>query len=231
VTGLTYESEMTQLAKGCGHLAGCGILVQSAGFTDASSFYTQVQRVAAEFDVTRVLAHDGLLKNGKRLSQSPIPPGWQDVSSFLGVEVVLCGRRNPGAKEQSKPADPAIRGTVLIVDDVKEVRACLKLLLNHWGLRVLEAGTSEEALRVTGGVCVDLMLSDINRPGMNGIDFLPVFKQLHPNTPVIIVSACLDDHVRIKASRAGAAALLAKPFQLADLRSVIRQTGLSVDQD
>ena len=109
------NSEFNRLSKACGHLAGCGILIQSAGFTDASSFYTQVQRVAAEFDVTRVLAHDGLLKNGKRLSQSPIPPGWQDVSSFLGVEVVLCGRRNPGAKEQSKPADPAIRGTVLIV--------------------------------------------------------------------------------------------------------------------
>jgi CheY-like chemotaxis protein len=66
-----------------------------------------------------------------------------------------------------------------------------------------------------------LILSDINMPGMSGLDMLPRAKQARPDVPVIMITAYGDDETRRKAAEAGAAGLFTKPIDFPELRGEI----------
>ncbi|HEY1863844.1 MAG TPA: response regulator [Roseiarcus sp.] len=66
-----------------------------------------------------------------------------------------------------------------------------------------------------------LILSDINMPGMSGLDLLPRAKQARPDVPVIMITAYGDDETRRKAAEAGAAGLFTKPIDFPELRGEI----------
>jgi DNA-binding response OmpR family regulator len=88
-------------------------------------------------------------------------------------------------------------------------------------LRVVTAETSEEALEMARQRKFDVVTSDINRSGMNGLEFLRVFKQAHPTTPVIIVSAAVGEVMR-QAKWLRAFACLSKPFACPELVALVR---------
>jgi CheY-like chemotaxis protein len=71
------------------------------------------------------------------------------------------------------------------------------------------------------GVSLILILSDINMPGMSGLELLPKAKALRPDVPVIMISAYGDAETKRKALEGGAEALLTKPVDFATLRSEI----------
>ena len=66
-----------------------------------------------------------------------------------------------------------------------------------------------------------LILSDINMPGMSGLELLPKAKALRPDVPVIMITAYGDAETKRKALENGAEALLTKPIDFATLRSEI----------
>jgi len=66
-----------------------------------------------------------------------------------------------------------------------------------------------------------LILSDINMPGMSGLELLPKAKAIRPDVPVIMITAYGDDNTRRKALEGGAEALLTKPIDLVALRTEI----------
>ena len=66
-----------------------------------------------------------------------------------------------------------------------------------------------------------LILSDINMPGMSGLDLLPRARQARPDVPVIMITAYGDDEMRRKAAEAGAAGLFTKPIDFPELRGEI----------
>jgi CheY-like chemotaxis protein len=68
-----------------------------------------------------------------------------------------------------------------------------------------------------------LILSDINMPGMTGLEMLPKVKAARPNVPVIMITAYGDDATRKKAAELGAAGLLTKPIDFILLREKIDQ--------
>ena len=71
------------------------------------------------------------------------------------------------------------------------------------------------------GVSLILILSDINMPGMNGLELLPKAKALRPDVPVIMITAYGDAETKLKALENGAEALLTKPIDFAMLRNEI----------
>src|SRR5260370_5130145 len=71
------------------------------------------------------------------------------------------------------------------------------------------------------GESLILILSDINMPGMSGLELLPKAKALRPDVPVIMITAYGDDNTRRKALEGCAEALLTKPIGLLALRTVI----------
>jgi CheY-like chemotaxis protein len=66
-----------------------------------------------------------------------------------------------------------------------------------------------------------LILSDINMPGMSGLDLLPRARQARPDVPVIMITAYGDDETRRRAAEAGAAGLFTKPIDFPELRGEI----------
>jgi CheY-like chemotaxis protein len=68
-----------------------------------------------------------------------------------------------------------------------------------------------------------LILSDINMPGMSGLEMLPKVKAARPNVPVIMITAYGDESTRKKAAALGAAGLLTKPIDFGLLREEIDQ--------
>ena len=71
------------------------------------------------------------------------------------------------------------------------------------------------------GVSLILILSDINMPGMSGLELLPKAKALRPDVPVIMITAYGDVETKRKALENGAEALLTKPIDFASLRNEI----------
>jgi CheY-like chemotaxis protein len=71
------------------------------------------------------------------------------------------------------------------------------------------------------GVSLILILSDINMPGMSGLELLPKAKALRPDVPVIMITAYGDAETKRKALENGAEALLTKPIDFGTLRSEI----------
>jgi CheY-like chemotaxis protein len=86
------------------------------------------------------------------------------------------------------------------------------------------AQSADSALkRITdaAGASLILILSDINMPGMSGLELLPKAKAIRPDVPVIMITAYGDDRTKQKALERGAEALLTKPIDFAALRNEI----------
>ena len=117
---------------------------------------------------------------------------------------------------------------ILVVDDEPDVEALFRQQFRR-ELRaqrfVMEfASSAKDALaRVAGRneLSPILILSDVNMPGMTGLEMLPKVKALNPEVPVIMITAYGDPETRRKAIEQGAANLLAKPIDFSLLRSEI----------
>lgn len=117
---------------------------------------------------------------------------------------------------------------VLVVDDEPDVEALFRQQFRR-DLRAQRfvmdfANSAAEALsRVADyvGQSLILILSDINMPGMTGLEMLPKVKEIRPEVPVIMITAYGDADTRRKALASGATGLLTKPIDFALLREEI----------
>ena len=117
---------------------------------------------------------------------------------------------------------------VLVVDDEPDVEALFRQQFRR-DLRTQRfmmdfAHSAADALsRIAGtiGQSLILILSDINMPGMTGLEMLPKIKAARPNVPVIMITAYGDEATRKKAAELGAAGLLTKPIDFGSLRGEI----------
>ena len=105
----------------------------------------------------------------------------------------------------------------LIVDDSSVMRKIVERALRQAGLEALvvfEAGSGTEGLDLLRGQRVDLILSDINMPSMDGLEFLRQIRlqDLAQGTPVVMITTeSSEEHVR-QAIQAGARGYIRKPF-------------------
>jgi CheY-like chemotaxis protein len=117
---------------------------------------------------------------------------------------------------------------ILVVDDEPDV----EVLFRQQFRRDLRAGrftmefaqSAQAALQRIGDAAsasLILILSDINMPGMTGLELLPKAKAVRPDVPVIMITAYGDAETKRKALERGADALLTKPIDFAMLRSEI----------
>ncbi|MHC1767352.1 MAG: response regulator [Verrucomicrobiia bacterium] len=86
---------------------------------------------------------------------------------------------------------------------------------------MIVAGNSERALSTAEKREVDAVISDLNRPGMKGLQFLKAFKEAHPETPVVILSGSLDETSARRALRLGAFRCMFKPVTVDEILKVV----------
>ncbi len=101
---------------------------------------------------------------------------------------------------------------LLVVDDEKNIRRTLKMILQGDGIEVVECATAEEALALLGKEWFDLVLLDIRLPGMDGMKLLERVKSEYPAIEVIMISGHGSIQDAVGATRMGAFDFLEKPL-------------------
>ena len=109
---------------------------------------------------------------------------------------------------------------VLLVDDDKNTRILLTEFLSTMGYRVLEAKDAKEAMKSVEIGSIDLVMTDLKMPGMDGIELTRAIRRMEPDLPIIVYSAYRFIDTAPAALKAGANEYLAKPF----LQNKIKQT-------
>jgi len=140
--------------------------------------------------------------------------------TVVTIYLPRCRTATEAAMAESGFAAESVEGTILVVEDSREVAEVTTTLLEQLGYRVVRAENAAEALRhLQQGVEVDLMLSDIVMPGgMNGIDLAQECKQRYPRIPVLLTSG-FSEAAREAENRF---VILRKPFELSVLEAAVR---------
>src|SRR5271155_1397989 len=113
--------------------------------------------------------------------------------------------------------------TILIVEDEAKMRRLLELNLGEDGFTTLSAGDAEAGLKLLRENTVDLVVTALKLPGMNGLEFLHAIKRQNAALPVVVMTAFGTVETAVEAMKAGASDYVLKPFSLGEMRMVIRK--------
>jgi DNA-binding NtrC family response regulator len=112
---------------------------------------------------------------------------------------------------------------ILIVEDEAKMRRLLELNLGEDGFTTVSAGDAEAGLKLLRENPVDLVVTDLKLPGMNGLEFLQAVKRQNAALPVVVMTAFGTVETAVEAMKAGASDYVLKPFSLAEMRMVIHK--------
>ncbi len=126
-------------------------------------------------------------------------------------------------------------GGILVVDDDPAIRKLNRSILEHSGYDVLEAEDGQEALQVLSSgeapMAVDLIITDINMPKVDGFEAIASFQKEYPSIPVIVLTGIADREVVTSFLRQGVTDYLVKPIDVrilvASVTDAIKQSQLS----
>lgn len=115
--------------------------------------------------------------------------------------------------------------TICIVDDSSSMRQLVRMTLKDAGYDILEAFDGQDALSKLDGKRVNLVISDVNMPRMDGITLLKTLKQdrNHRFTPVLMLTTESEQSKKAEGQAAGAKAWMVKPFQPEQLLSAVQK--------
>lgn len=116
-----------------------------------------------------------------------------------------------------------MRKTIMTVDDAATMRKMISFTLKGAGHDVLEAADGAEAYGVLSQRAVDLVITDVNMPNMDGIELVRRLRA-HPNhqrTPILMLTTESQPEIKQQGKAAGATGWIVKPFQQEQLLAVV----------
>jgi PAS domain S-box-containing protein len=162
--------------------------------------------------------------------------GQMDLESEPGLRTIVrlrfpaCAPRAVQAAEAGPKTDPFPGGSlwVLLADDDDLVRSATETLLEAVGHRVVSVHNGEAALaKLEEGLQPDLVILDLNMPGLGGAKTLPRLRALRPTLPVLLATGRADQTALDLVSAHPHVVLLAKPFSLDELKRHIEALAAS----
>jgi two-component system KDP operon response regulator KdpE len=117
-------------------------------------------------------------------------------------------------------SQPAIR--ILVVDDESAIRRALRPPLIELGFQVTDCSRGEEALQMLRGAVFDVVLLDINMPGIGGIETLRRIRAFAPRLPILMLTVRDQEEDKVQALDLGADDYVTKPFSTRELIARIR---------
>jgi DNA-binding NtrC family response regulator len=116
---------------------------------------------------------------------------------------------------------PSSPRRILVVDDEPRTREAVALFLHDLGYQVESTGDAQSGLEVVREG-VDLVITDIRMPEMDGIEFLQEIRAVHPGLPVMLITGYPGPEASWDARQLEATAFLSKPFRLDTLATHVR---------
>ncbi|MBF0561283.1 MAG: response regulator [Alphaproteobacteria bacterium] len=115
--------------------------------------------------------------------------------------------------------------TILSVDDSASIRQMVKFTLSTAGYQVVEATDGNDGLAKARNGGIDLVLTDLNMPGKNGLELIQEVRTLSScrGVPIVFLTTEDDADKKAKAKAAGATAWIVKPFKQDQLLGVVRK--------
>ena len=114
---------------------------------------------------------------------------------------------------------------VLTVDDSRTMRDMVSFTLKGAGYDVVEAGDGQQALSVMAGDRVDLVITDLNMPVMDGLTLIRKLRETpaHRTLPILMLTTEADETKKAEGRNAGATGWIVKPFNPEKLISVVQK--------
>ena len=114
--------------------------------------------------------------------------------------------------------------TILVVDDMPDIRLSASQMLEHAGYTVLTASSGEEALEIHAGrnTPIDLTILDLGMPGIGGNRCLRELLTSNPLAKILVASGYIEDDTPKKVMKSGASGFIGKPYQFTDLLTHVR---------
>jgi len=116
-----------------------------------------------------------------------------------------------------------LRKKVLVIDDQAGIRALLAEVFTALGIEVIEAKNGSEGLDTIDKRKPDIILLDMKMPGLSGIETLRLIRARNCVVPIILVTAYQENDIAVEAERLGVTARLVKPFDLEELKRLVRR--------
>jgi two-component system chemotaxis response regulator CheY len=115
--------------------------------------------------------------------------------------------------------------TILSVDDSASIRQMVKLTLSGAGYDVIQANDGAEGLEKAKGAKIDMVMTDLNMPVMNGLALIKELRKLpaYQGVPILFLTTESDAALKSEAKAAGATGWITKPFQQDQLISVVKK--------
>lgn len=217
-------------------MIGADVVVHDAQYTPEEypnrknwghSTWSYVTQIAAAAGVKRlILTHHDPTHDDAFLAD--VEQKAQELAQSMGSSMTVCCAREGQAESfernaaeapefaEVQHADPSRSGAllVLVVDDDEDLRLLARKALTHAGHRVIEADNGEEGLRLVETQKPDLMLLDVNMPGVDGFEVLRRLRTREAGRPlpVIVLTAMGDEESARRSFQFGATDFLNKPF-------------------
>ena len=121
-------------------------------------------------------------------------------------------------------SDKQVRLSIMVVDDAPEIRSSVGMFLQARGHMVYEAADGFVGVKVLRREAVDIVITDVKMPGMDGFEVLREVKRLSPDTEVIVVTAFSEVEHAFRAMRDGAFDFFTKPFRVEELNASLQRT-------
>jgi DNA-binding NtrC family response regulator len=149
-----------------------------------------------------------------------------NLKNFLSIddkkkEIIYMERMN--MESPSTDRKPLKKETILVVDDETGPRESLRMILKPI-YEVHTASDGQEALHLIQSRDIDVVTLDLNMPGLSGIEALKEIRKLKPNMEVIVITGYGTLTNAQEAIRLGAGDFISKPFNVADVISIVAKS-------
>ena len=114
--------------------------------------------------------------------------------------------------------------TILVIDDDAYIRSSIGRFLIARGHTVIEAADGERGVEVVKSQAVDIVITDVKMPKMDGLEVLRQVRSVSPETDVIVITGVKEVENAFRALREGAFDFFNKPFKVEDLNAAIQRT-------
>jgi two-component system chemotaxis response regulator CheY len=114
--------------------------------------------------------------------------------------------------------------SIMVVDDSETVRQVLQLTLTNAGFDVVEAEDGIDALKKLSTAKVDMLITDLNMPNMDGLELITKVREegAHRFTPIVMLTTESSEEKKLAGREAGASGWIVKPFKPEQLLKVVK---------